>query len=484
MGTYILKNNVTTGPHGDVEILNGLASGAFSCNDLAQREGMADWQPLVSVLAVQPPSPPVLREAPTSPHNGSKRTHNWAAVKSLLPVALGVCLLVFVALRSAFPNKRVISPPSPISQHPPIPNAVAQARVETEAKTTDKSTVESKGDEKTAVRIPAPPVAPASLPPIVEDTIVPATNAGEQEKEGPEESGIFTADYVLEKGSVGPIMGRGRIFLEGAGYDFGMVDNAQIKIVAVRVGIWRGGIETLPAYRLKAFTKMGKDEWQPISQHPPVPDTVAQPPAPSTVVESTPPPPKRLAPAGVYYLLERVSITTDGGIAGLPPGTGVKLLSQNGTELKVTDGSHEFTVNQPQVTNDLDVALAAVHQDQQNQNSLAAWQETQAQAGLQLQRQTDKEIALNMTTAGKSMLIEKLQAQYTDLSNEEQRLYAQIKDASPAAGRATSDKAVRHSYSLPPSTSGVYDRIREIKKLESDIKRQIKVLASSMKSPN
>ena len=81
-----------------------------------------------------------------------------------------------------------------------------------------------------------------------------------------EELGIFTASYVLEHGSVGPLMGRGRIFLVGAGFKFGMVDNAQIQVVIVRAGTWRGAGETLPAYQLKAFAKIGKGaKWEKYS---------------------------------------------------------------------------------------------------------------------------------------------------------------------------------------------------------------------------
>lgn len=91
-----------------------------------------------------------------------------------------------------------------------------------------------------------------------------ATQRAVAEQEEKRDFGIFTASYVLEKGSVGPLMARGRIFLEGAGHALGMVDNAQIQILAVRVGVWRGAVETLPAYKLKAYRKTAKDAWEEV----------------------------------------------------------------------------------------------------------------------------------------------------------------------------------------------------------------------------
>ena len=66
MSTYILKNNEQTGPYEDADIRSGLASGAFSYDDHAWREGMAEWQPL-STLYPPPPSTPRIPPAPVAP---------------------------------------------------------------------------------------------------------------------------------------------------------------------------------------------------------------------------------------------------------------------------------------------------------------------------------------------------------------------------------------------------------------------------------
>ena len=66
---------------------------------------------------------------------------------------------------------------------------------------------------------------------------------------------------------------------------------------------------------------------------------------------------KHLAKPGVYYVLERASITHENGIAAVVPGEEVKLLMRknNGT-VKVTNGRNEFEMKESQITNDLDLA--------------------------------------------------------------------------------------------------------------------------------
>ncbi len=63
MSTYVLKNDQQTGPYEDADIRAGLASGAFSYDDRACREGMAEWQPL-SKLYPPPSSTPRVPSGP------------------------------------------------------------------------------------------------------------------------------------------------------------------------------------------------------------------------------------------------------------------------------------------------------------------------------------------------------------------------------------------------------------------------------------
>jgi len=97
----------------------------------------------------------------------------------------------------------------------------------------------------------------------------------------------------------------------------------------------------------------------------PTPLPVSPPVAtPSPVPVATPTPIVRhLAPEGVYFLMERISITTDSGIVGINPGTKLRLLSKTEANWNVTDGHMQFAVTPDQVTNDLDVANAVLKRD-------------------------------------------------------------------------------------------------------------------------
>ena len=79
----------------------------------------------------------------------------------------------------------------------------------------------------------------------------------------------------------------------------------------------------------------------------------------------------RFAPPGTYFLLERVSITTDSGVSGDPPGTRVTLVKA-GPPTIVTDGQNQFEVAPYQVTNDLDVATRVFYADRTVQATIGA----------------------------------------------------------------------------------------------------------------
>jgi hypothetical protein len=74
--------------------------------------------------------------------------------------------------------------------------------------------------------------------------------------------------------------------------------------------------------------------------------TSAAPPAPTV---------RHFAPDGTFYVLQRLSVTTDDGILGVPAGAKVSLVEDKGTSKLVTDGKNKFEVDPSQVTNDLDV---------------------------------------------------------------------------------------------------------------------------------
>jgi len=96
-------------------------------------------------------------------------------------------------------------------------------------------------------------------------------------------------------------------------------------------------------------------------------------PEPDTVEVATPAPipQKRLAPEGVYYLVQRVSFATDAGISGYDEGTKVKLVKNMGQTWLVTDGQSQFEITPAQATNDLDVADAVIKTNQAQAATLA-----------------------------------------------------------------------------------------------------------------
>ena len=65
-------------------------------------------------------------------------------------------------------------------------------------------------------------------------------------------------------------------------------------------------------------------------------------------------PVQRLAPEGVFFTLQRISVVTDSGVISVAPATKVTVVRQ-GPPLHVTDGKNEFDITPDQATNDLEV---------------------------------------------------------------------------------------------------------------------------------
>jgi hypothetical protein len=82
------------------------------------------------------------------------------------------------------------------------------------------------------------------------------------------------------------------------------------------------------------------------------------------MVTSKPPRVRHLAPEGSYFLLQFVSITTQFGVVGLPPGTRITRVAHRGELFDVSDANdHVFQVTESQITNDVDLAAAAARRD-------------------------------------------------------------------------------------------------------------------------
>ena len=100
---------------------------------------------------------------------------------------------------------------------------------------------------------------------------------------------------------------------------------------------------------------------------------------------------KQFAPKGVYFLLQRVSITTDSGIIGIDPGTKVTLVKDKITSLLVTDGQTQFEVTRDQVTNDMDAADAASKHSQASDAAVAESVRQRQEAELKAQKAQTEE---------------------------------------------------------------------------------------------
>ena len=71
-------------------------------------------------------------------------------------------------------------------------------------------------------------------------------------------------------------------------------------------------------------------------------------------------PPRRLAPPGIFYMVERVSVTIPTGVIAVEPGEEVRLMQRKkGGRLRITTGRYDLDVKEAQVTNDFDFAQAA-----------------------------------------------------------------------------------------------------------------------------
>jgi hypothetical protein len=86
---------------------------------------------------------------------------------------------------------------------------------------------------------------------------------------------------------------------------------------------------------------------------------------------------QHLAPDGVFFLIERVSIPAESGVVGLSPGTKVQFVRNEGNKVHVTDGKHEFEVAKFQLTNDIDLATSVVKNDAMAQQALTQYLQKQ-----------------------------------------------------------------------------------------------------------
>lgn len=84
----------------------------------------------------------------------------------------------------------------------------------------------------------------------------------------------------------------------------------------------------------------------------PVADQISSPAA-APVVAATPSAPRR-CPEGVFYLVRKVSVTSDSGVMSAHPGTRVTFVREENGKIIVNNGEMDIPVMQDHLTNDLD----------------------------------------------------------------------------------------------------------------------------------
>ena len=153
----------------------------------------------------------------------------------------------------------------------------------------------------------------------------------------------------------------------------------------------------LPIVGILLLGYLGFVVWQNFSSKPqpaPPPVAVTAPvatPAPTTelIAVASATPARNLAPPGTWYVIQRVTVTTDSGITGVAPGTRVTMVSP-GPPMRVTDGQNQFDVQPDQVTNDLDIAAQAYYADRNTQAAVNASGARAVQASAAQEEATEK----------------------------------------------------------------------------------------------
>lgn len=167
------------------------------------------------------------------------------------------------------------------------------------------------------------------------------------------------------------------------------------------------------------------------------PEQPAPTPEPVVVVKAMPaptpapapvPPPKRLAQEGIFYVIQRISVTTDDGVRSIPVGTGVKLVRESGLQLVLNDGGSEFTAARSQVTNDLDEAEGYLRQSRQVASAAILSRAVTAAAA------PTQPVAA--AAPANSSRREELQSQFDGLYQQERALRDQVSKLRDAESRA------------------------------------------------
>ena len=161
------------------------------------------------------------------------------------------------------------------------------------------------------------------------------------------------------------------------------------------------------------------EEPAPIPKVEPTPPPASPAPEPPKAEPPTPiAPAKRLAPEGVFYVVQAFSVTTDDGMRGIRAGSKVTLVKDAGAILRVSDGKQEFDARREFLTNDLDIAALAHTRQMGEQAANAEFQIKQQRMATMNDEQKADAAASSMNALQTNLAINNLRARDAALNQE------------------------------------------------------------------
>ena len=155
----------------------------------------------------------------------------------------------------------------------------------------------------------------------------------------------------------------------------------------------------------------------------------------------TKPPSVKLAPEGIFFLTEYVSISNEDGVCGFPAGTKVTRLEDLGDSLRVRNSTGAtLKVLKQKLTNDLDIAETASRRDAQVQK-IAVSTSLQKKAQFETEQDAIQSTAVEATSrTAQTQLVRQIEALKQTLSVWDARIFKAQSE------RANKDQSRRYGY--------------------------------------
>ena len=148
----------------------------------------------------------------------------------------------------------------------------------------------------------------------------------------------------------------------------------------------------------------------------------------------------------VLFLKERLGVRTKSGVTGLNPGTGVRLISENGNTFRVTDGTTTFDVPKDKVTaNSNEAKVTAQNYYATEQAGAQAFNADVVRTQQERKRALDQQIAAAAQQRQRQIQQEQIAAQ-----QKQRQLEAQRKQEAKIAAQ----KQAREQQQRPRRTTG------------------------------